>query len=78
MAAADSNRFMSINLNKRKPIFKNFIQNNASILRKEYQTQKLKEAQESERKQLNSFLEKMSTKSSALERSQKMGPMNTI
>ena len=46
MAMEDTNRFMTLNLNKRKPIFKNFIHNNASILRKEFQTSKLKEAEE--------------------------------
>ena len=41
MAAADGSQFMTLNLQKRKPIFKNYIHNNASILRREAQTSKL-------------------------------------
>ena len=41
MAADDHNQFMNVNLKKRKPIFKNYIHCNASILRKEVQTSKL-------------------------------------
>ena len=78
MALDDTNRFMTLNLKKRKPIFKNYIHNNASILRKEHQTGKLREAKEQERKNLSTYLDKISTKSSALERSTKTGPMNTI
>ena len=43
MMADDTNRFLSVNLKKRKPIFKNYIMNNTSILRKELQTNKMKE-----------------------------------
>lgn len=45
MAFNDSNRFMTVNLRKRKPIFKNHTKTNASILRHEVQRQK-KEALE--------------------------------
>ena len=44
MALEDTNRFLTLNLKKRKPIFKNYIHNNASILRKEHQVGKLREA----------------------------------
>ena len=40
MAQDDTNRFMTLNLKKRKPIFKNYIKNNASILRNEIQCQR--------------------------------------
>ena len=59
MQMEDTNRFMSLNLKKRKPIFKNYIQNNTSILRKEAQASKLKNYAEHERKQ-QSYLDKMS------------------
>ena len=49
MAEEDTNRFMTTNLSKRKPIFKNYIHNNASILRKEAQTSKLREYDAHER-----------------------------
>ena len=49
MAMEDTNRFMTMNLQKRKPIFKNYIHNNASILRKEVQTSKMQEFVEHER-----------------------------
>ena len=78
MAMEDANRFMTLNLKKRKPIFKNYIHNNASILRKEHQTKNLRAVEDNERKQMNSLLEKMSTKSSHMERSTRTGPMNTI
>ena len=35
MAAADGKHLLTLNLQKRKPIFKNYIQNNTSILRRE-------------------------------------------
>ena len=41
MHERDRALFMSKNLEKRKPIFKNYIQNNAYILRKEAQTKKM-------------------------------------
>ena len=41
MAADDVSRFMTINHFKRKPIFKNYIQNNTSILRREVQLSKM-------------------------------------
>jgi t-SNARE complex subunit (syntaxin) len=40
MAEYDRSCFLNKNLGKRKPIFKNYIQNNTSILRKEIQTKK--------------------------------------
>ena len=40
MAMDDASNFISMNLKKRKPIFKNYIHNNASIIRKEYQVGK--------------------------------------
>ena len=77
-AAEDANLFMTINLQKRKPIFKNYIQNNASILRKEVQLSKLKKINDHERKEV-SYLEKVSTtRSSAMDRNTRMGPMHTI
>ena len=84
-AAEDSNLFMTLNLQKRKPIFKNYIQNNASILRKEAQMGKLKKLQDEESHQA-SYLDKMSgvagkistTRSSAMDRNTRMGPMHTI
>ena len=78
MASDDCNRFMTLNLAKRKPIFKNYIHNNASILRKEAQTQKLQEITDHERKEF-SYLDKISQKaSSAMDRSAKTGPLNTL
>ena len=49
MANEDRNRFMTLNLKKRKPIFKNYIMNNASILRKEVQLSRKEEYEEHER-----------------------------
>ena len=43
MAMEDTSRFMTLQLQKRKPIFKNYIKNNASILRSEIQTNKKQE-----------------------------------
>ena len=49
MAAEDSNRFMTVNLKKRKPIFKNYTKTNASIIRKEIVDHKLEQISENER-----------------------------
>ena len=76
-ALDDSNRFMTINLNKRKPIFKNYIHNNASILRKEAQLSKLQEIKDREQERM-SYLERASQGSSAIERSTRVDPMNTV
>lgn len=76
MLKEDSNRFMSVNLRKRKPIFKNYIHNNTSILRKEVQTGKLAE----HRERLNSQPDRSAPdyKSDALLRSGKNAPVTTL
>ena len=45
MAEYDRTCFMNKNLSKRKPIFKNYIHNNPSILRKEIQIKKKQQLQ---------------------------------
>ena len=45
MAEYDRTCFMNKNLGKRKPIFKNYIHNNTSILRKEIQIKKKQQLQ---------------------------------
>jgi len=73
----DQNRFMSINLHKRQPIFKNYIHNNASILRRETQLSKLSQYRDSEMKE-QTYLDRLSKTSSALGRQAKTGPLHTI
>jgi len=42
---------MTVNLQRRKPIFKNYIKNNASILRKELQDRRMAQFTDHEKKE---------------------------
>ena len=55
---------MNKNLSKRKPIFKNYIQNNTSILRKEMQTKKMHHLKAIEEREAD-YLDRLTSKVSA-------------
>jgi len=76
MAQDDHNRFMSINLNMRQPIFKNHTKTNTSILRSEVQCKKKQNM--SERQSELSYLDKLSVPSTALDRVQRTGPVQAL
>eukprot|EP00353_Schmidingerella_taraikaensis_P017917 CAMPEP_0185616148 /NCGR_PEP_ID=MMETSP0436-20130131/38465_1 /TAXON_ID=626734 ORGANISM="Favella taraikaensis, Strain Fe Narragansett Bay" /NCGR_SAMPLE_ID=MMETSP0436 /ASSEMBLY_ACC=CAM_ASM_000390 /LENGTH=108 /DNA_ID=CAMNT_0028252555 /DNA_START=556 /DNA_END=882 /DNA_ORIENTATION=+ len=77
MALDDCNRFMTLNLRKRQPIFKNHTKTNSSILRSEVQCKK-KETISQHDSQHFSYLDKISVKSNPLERSKRTGPVQAL
>ena len=64
MVEYDRAIFMNKNLSKRKPIFKNYIQNNTSILRKEMQTKKMHQLKAIEEREAE-YLDRLTNKVSA-------------
>lgn len=77
MALDDSNRFMTMNLKKRQPIFKNHTKTNSSILRSEIQCKK-KETMSYNDSERQSFLDKVTIKSSVLDRVKRTGPTQVL
>ena len=75
---------MTKNLGKRKPIFKNYIQNNSYILRKETQTKKMHQLKAIEEREAE-YLDKLTSKFSGFTGSNKSraftltsDPMSTV
>ena len=77
MELDDCNRFLSFNLKKRQPIFKNHTKTNASIMRSEIRCAKKEEMSQLDSAQL-SYLDKISVKSNPMERSKRTGPMQAL
>lgn len=77
MALDDSNRFMTMNLKKRQPIFKNHTKTNTSILRSEMQCKKKETMSYNDSSRL-SYLDKVSIKSSVLDRVKRTGPVQAL
>lgn len=78
MALDDCNRFLSINLAKRQPIFKNHTKTNSSILRSEIQCSKKDEMMSTHESAKLSYLDKISVKSNPMDRVKRTGPMQAL
>ena len=77
MAEYDRTCFMNKNLGKRKPIFKNYIHNNTSILRKEIQTKKKQELQALQAKE-EEYLDRLTSKVNSFSGSHKSRTLSFV